>query len=227
LQDRIEAGAWPVGARLPTEIEICREFGASRHTVREALRRLVALGMVARRQGSGSVVTAQRPGAAYVQSFASLSELFQFALDTHFGVRSIRKAVPSAAIQAVIGGRPGESWLLVKGLRSVSPGGAPICWTHSYVPWRLAGFGPELRDCRGPFYAHLETRSGERILQAEQEISAETMNSEIAQALDCRPGSVTLCVLRRYLTENGTLIASLNWHRAEDFRYRMRLHLAE
>ncbi|MBV9564197.1 MAG: GntR family transcriptional regulator, partial [Bradyrhizobium sp.] len=32
----IARGRYPVGSALPTEIELCRRFDASRHTVREA-----------------------------------------------------------------------------------------------------------------------------------------------------------------------------------------------
>ena len=70
--------------RLPTESELCDEFNASRFTVREALRRLVEQGMVQRRQGAGSIVVSTTPQARYVHSLSSLSDLFQFALDTHY-----------------------------------------------------------------------------------------------------------------------------------------------
>ena len=194
--------------------------------MREALRTLVQLGMIARRQGSGSVVTAPGGRAAYTQTIQSLSELFLFALETHFEVRSMRMVVPSRAIRAAIGADSTEPWLLVKGLRCIAAGGSPICWTHSYIHPRLAWLGPELPDCHGPFYAHLETRSGEAIIEASQEISGELINREVATALGHAPGDVTLCVLRRYLSAQGTMIASFNWHPADSFTYRMHLKRA-
>ena len=35
-----------------------------------------------------------------------------------------------------------------------------------------------------------------------------------------------MCAFRRYATRKGTLIASYNWHLAEDFHYRMKLSRA-
>jgi len=60
LQD-IVAGTLAEGARLPSEQALCRRFGVSRPTVREALMRLHADGLIASRQGSGSTVLHRPP----------------------------------------------------------------------------------------------------------------------------------------------------------------------
>ncbi len=54
--ERIVAGAYPAGLRLPAEVEIATELGCGRSTVREALRHLADLGVVASRRGSGARV---------------------------------------------------------------------------------------------------------------------------------------------------------------------------
>ena len=221
LRQRIADGGYALGGTMPTEFELGQEFQASRHTVREALRGLVDLGMVARRQGSGSVVTAAAPKIGYSQSFRSLAELFQFALTTHFVVRGMRIVVPSSSIMSVIGGQPRSRWLMVTGMRWEKPGGDAICYTHAYIPERLAWIKPELPGCVGPFYAHIEQRSGEPIIETIQEISAESMTPEIARALDRAPASIALRTMRRYVGAQGTLIASFNWHPADSFTYRM------
>lgn len=223
LRRRIGSGRYKVGTHLPTESELCTEFEASRHTVREALRGLVELGLVKRRQGSGSLVEAVEPNRVYSQSFKSLADLFQFALDTYYVVLSMKMVRPSAEILRAIGGEPDSSWLLITGLRRDRPGGTPICYTDSYVPQRLAWLKPEFPGCVGPFYAHIEARSGEPIIEATQEISGVRMTREIATALDRKPGSIALRVLRRYVSARGTLIASFNWHPADSFVYRMQL----
>jgi DNA-binding FadR family transcriptional regulator len=52
----IMRGVHPAGARLPAERELARTLGASRPTLREALRRLGAWQLVEPRRGSGVVV---------------------------------------------------------------------------------------------------------------------------------------------------------------------------
>lgn len=53
-------GAYPAGTRLPAERELSRQLGASRPTLREALRRLGEWSLVEPRRGSGIVVRPYR-----------------------------------------------------------------------------------------------------------------------------------------------------------------------
>ncbi len=49
-------GKWKVGEKIPSEKELCQLFGVSRVTVRTALERLSARGIIVTRQGKGSFV---------------------------------------------------------------------------------------------------------------------------------------------------------------------------
>src|SRR5687768_4817517 len=51
LVDRITSGAFPPGAVLPSERQLCDELGVSRTAVREALARLAQLRLIQLRQG--------------------------------------------------------------------------------------------------------------------------------------------------------------------------------
>src|SRR5687768_13788307 len=56
LTERILAGSWDAGTRLPSEPELSAQFGVSRSVVRDAVRALQARGLVDVRQGFGTVV---------------------------------------------------------------------------------------------------------------------------------------------------------------------------
>jgi hypothetical protein len=60
LLSDIVGGVHPAGARLPAERELSRQLGASRPTLREALRRLGEWHLVEPRRGSGVVVRPYR-----------------------------------------------------------------------------------------------------------------------------------------------------------------------
>ncbi len=60
LREGIESGRFGVGARLPRETELMRQFDVSRITVTRAMRDLQATGLVDRRVGAGSFVARRR-----------------------------------------------------------------------------------------------------------------------------------------------------------------------
>jgi DNA-binding GntR family transcriptional regulator len=59
LRQRIAAGAYPPGSRLPSESVLRKEFEVSRATVRTALNRLAGDGLILRKQGEGTYVNAR------------------------------------------------------------------------------------------------------------------------------------------------------------------------
>ena len=58
LREEIRSGGWPVGSRIPSEHQLVEALGASRNTVREALRGLVHAGLLEARPGDGTYVRA-------------------------------------------------------------------------------------------------------------------------------------------------------------------------
>lgn len=58
LRKRIADGEFPVGALLPTEMELTQELGVSRNSVREGLRALVHAGLLGAKAGYGTFVVA-------------------------------------------------------------------------------------------------------------------------------------------------------------------------
>lgn len=61
LRDKIESGEWRPGARLPSEVELAKENGISRGTVRQALVRLQSDGLLERTPGKGTFVASRTP----------------------------------------------------------------------------------------------------------------------------------------------------------------------
>lgn len=58
-------GSWPAGTRLPAERALAQQYGVSRNTIREAIQRLAARGLLQSRRGAGVFATDQlRAGIA-------------------------------------------------------------------------------------------------------------------------------------------------------------------
>jgi GntR family transcriptional repressor for pyruvate dehydrogenase complex len=60
IRGSINSGDYTIGERLPTIMEMARRFGVGHPTVREALKKLEAMGVVEIRHGSGVYVTRDR-----------------------------------------------------------------------------------------------------------------------------------------------------------------------
>ncbi|NDK90918.1 FadR family transcriptional regulator [Gordonia desulfuricans] len=58
LMERIRAGEWTLGSKLPGETTLAPQLGVGRSTVREAIRQLAGRGVLVTRQGAGVFVTA-------------------------------------------------------------------------------------------------------------------------------------------------------------------------
>src|SRR5687767_2072157 len=77
LLAKINSGDYPIGELLPTESELCKQFGVSRTTVREALRHLNDMGLLSRRAGVGTLIRAKHATPHYVHAIESISDIFQ------------------------------------------------------------------------------------------------------------------------------------------------------
>lgn len=223
LEARVRSGVYPVGSLMPTEVELSAEFDASRFTVREALRHLTENGFVERRQGVGTRVISARPQVRYTQSFDSLSELFQIAVETFYVVLGTEEVVLDAELAEQVGGLAGETWIRVDGMRWTEPGGKPLCFIESFVPERFRGLVPHFQGQEGPLFHLLEEHSEHPIDACVQEIQALPMPEAIRRSVGLAPGAWSLRLLRRYITAGGVLIASFNWHPADQMTYVMRI----
>lgn len=57
LRTQIESGTLEPDAQLPTELELSDRYASSRNTIRDAIKRLISLGLVETRPGQGTFVT--------------------------------------------------------------------------------------------------------------------------------------------------------------------------
>jgi GntR family transcriptional regulator, transcriptional repressor for pyruvate dehydrogenase complex len=85
MKDQILSGTWSPGMKIPGEMELTRMFGVSRVSVREAIHRLVGMGILTIRHGGGTYIAEILPRdyfnallpALLIES-VSLGELLEF-----------------------------------------------------------------------------------------------------------------------------------------------------
>jgi GntR family transcriptional repressor for pyruvate dehydrogenase complex len=96
MREMIARGELEPGARLPPEAELAGLLGASRNTLREAVRALVTIHVLDVRRGDGTYVTSLRP-ELLLEGFGAAVDLMQegFSLEL-IGVRRILEPAATA-----------------------------------------------------------------------------------------------------------------------------------
>lgn len=222
LSADILAGKLAVGARLPTEAALCRQFDVSRHTLREALRHLREAGLVSSRQGSGSVVSGSGEPRRYVHAVSSLSELLQYAEETRFEIGRTAMLTADARLAARLNCSPGRRWLYVTGYRYVHPDEPPICWVEVYIHASLARLATLLKRNTGSIFGLIEQQSGERIEEVGQTLRAAVVPKAAAAVLQAKPDSAALEIERVYKSARQRVLeVSFSLHPLDRFSYSM------
>jgi GntR family transcriptional regulator len=229
----IADGTYPIGSRLPTEAELCEQFGISRFTAREAIRVLLSAGLVTRRPRIGTVVIAMPDTARYAHDATSLPDLLQYARDTELRFVYIGTVALGPAQAQDFGVPPGEEWTFALAVRHAaepartdSAGAAtrPFCITRLFLSPSLAGIGALLRERRTAVYALIEREYGLTIDRVEQELSGTVLDADDAANLGCAAGAPALRIVRRYYGTQGQLLeVADNVHPSDRFSYRMQL----
>ena len=201
-------------------MELCRQYGISRHTVREALRQLRDAGLISRRRRVGTEVVARTPKASYRQPTNSIGDLLQYAEETQLSILETKRIVCDAALAELLECREGAKWLRVNSLRAVPGDARPVCMTTAYIDLKLPDSRRISSSSRGPISAMLERVYGIRIARIEQSIQAVRLGKRQAKLLRALDGGPALRAIRRYYDHNGRLIELSNAiHPGERFTY--------
>lgn len=216
-----------VGDHLPSELDLCKQLGVSRFTVRQAIRHLRDSGMVVARRGAGTMVTARTPERAFIHAVDSLDELTQYAATTRFSIGSFERVIAGVQLSRRLKCRRGQAWWRAEGYRyrgGTVEGEPPICWTEVFVADEFERIRNQGNSDNASIFRFLEASYGEQVLEVTQTISAMLVPEEVAGTLAVSPGSAALRVDRTYRSLGGKVMeVALSIHPADRFSYAMRL----
>ena len=73
---KIISNEWEVGKKIPGEVHLAKQFGVSRNTVRDALQKLVMVGLIEKKHGSGNYLirTLKLEPSFGIQPFRTLTK---------------------------------------------------------------------------------------------------------------------------------------------------------
>ena len=194
LREQLADGRFADG--LPGELRLVQQFGVARVTVRKALERLAADGLIERKPGRGTIARAAPPADTTPRP-ASLNGLLEnivnMGLQTQVTVVSCEFLEASAAVSRQLALPLGTPVQKAVRVRATAEG--PLSYITTHVPADLAaGFG-SAELAKTPILLLLED-SGVHIGRATQAVSARLADAEVAAHLGIDVGSALLAVSR-------------------------------
>lgn len=227
LIEDIARGRYAVGGRLPTEADLERRFGVSRHTVRQAIRHLRELGLVTARAGIGTTVLAREAVPRAVLSMDSVDELLQFTKNTRLKLLSKVEVAADEELAATLRCRHGETWLHLELLRTIPRMREPLGLVHVWVRPEFSGIADEVAAVRSTVFSILQRRYAVELRELKQEVSPAGMPAAAARLLHVKPGTPSLRILRHYYDRQGEIPqVSLGFYPEGRFSYTTRMRMA-
>lgn len=227
LREAVLSGRFSHGHPFPTESELCRTHDVSRFTVREALRRLEAEGLIARRRGSGTTVQpAAARGGALHQPISNIGELLQYARGSAVVYRPGGHGPLPPSIAEQIAHDTAGNWTMFSGLRQQGFGEKPIAATAAYFHERLgdAIAALDLNASSKTLFSQIEQLTGISASTVTQDIQAVAADDAMASLLEVEPGSPVLRILRCYIDGEGQVFEiSVSHHPGDRFAYAMHI----
>lgn len=215
IGEELDRGRWEPGDRIPSEPELCKQFGVSRATVRQALAELEREGRLRKEKGRGTFVSQPRSNAWFLQSSHGF---FDEASDAGRVVTSRvlrRELVPLPSWAALALGVPsGSEGVLVERLRAVD--GEIVMYVESYLLGEFAELVLEAELEDASLYqvlregAEIEVAGGRRVVEAT------TARADLAKLLEVEQGSALLFVEAISIDEAQRPFETYRaWHRSD------------
>ncbi|WP_127025480.1 GntR family transcriptional regulator [Rheinheimera mangrovi] len=206
LTEDILSGLFPLGAVLPTERELCLRWQISRHTAREALRSVERVGLVSRRQGSGTVVVRTSLPERINQFVSSVQDVLQFGQQTRFRLEQCELIQADTGLAELLGTTEGTACVYLGGVRTDPYSNAAICYTQIYRIDQQDATTEALKNSSTAVQTMVNILQASRIGKVEQQLSASLMDKSYAKALRVEENSAAMRISRRYFDKNQQLI---------------------
>jgi GntR family transcriptional regulator len=187
LEEMIRKGRYGVGERLPSESSLAGICGVNRNTVRQAISELVAKGLISKKNGIGSFISARdhSPVKYILQNISSFTDdMLSMGITPKTKILSqkVAEAEEELAEKLMLGGD--KRVILTKRLRLGN--GIPLVIERSYLPY---GEYKSLLEMKltGSLYHILTEKFGTELHRSIQTFRAVALSQEDAKLLDLPP----------------------------------------
>ncbi|MEX0706092.1 MAG: GntR family transcriptional regulator [Nitriliruptoraceae bacterium] len=214
LERRLTAGEFD--RHFPTDQELIDHYGVSRHTVRDAVRRLHERGMIERHRGRGSFVSPRLLSPSMGGIYNLLESLRDAGSTLRADVRSLERVQDDeAAAQLRL---PADAPLVrVERVRYVDD--VPLARDTAWLPGTVGDLLLDVDFSRLSVWEELNRRSGVPITSTEETVTPLVPDDELRHTLDLGPVEALLRVDRLSLAEGTPVEYRITLLRGERFPY--------
>ncbi len=191
IKAHIEKGEWKVGLQIPTEEQLCSQYGVSRATVRLAIGELVSLGYLKKLQGKGTFVRRKKTGHSIVM-LTNLGEDCLCQNSSHLArVLENRTLYPDQGVKTYLNLCEGDYCFYL--LRLLFIEGKPLSAQKTFIPADLLPGSFNAEDTHEVYpYAFLENRYGVRIQRVKEMIDVAPLSAQDAGLLEVEQETAAL-----------------------------------
>lgn len=207
LLKRIREGVYLAGSRIPSESDLSDELGVSRATIRTALAKLSANGMIIRKQGDGTYVNVRvQEIMAHTGSLWDLSQLIEnngYTPSIRSTLMERRSATEKEALSLAL--EPGDELLSLRRLFLADQ--QPVVLAHNVIPFSLLREPMENIDAELPIREIFERYCHQKIAFAVTDIRSALLEPEILEFLGGKASGVILHLQVAFYGKNNLPLA--------------------
>ncbi len=222
LRKKIMAREYVPGQLLPSERDLMQIYNVSRLTVREAINRLVAQGMVKKKQGKGTFVS-ESTTDHMVGSLNSSSEVFllkNYVVKTK--VIESKVTLPSSEICTKLQIKDSEKIFYLERVRYANH--KPVAHIKCYLPYEPIENIENIDFSVAALYRTLEDYYRLELYEAYEVIEAASVDGQSAALLELAPGAPVLLNERTAYLKDGRIIEYEQvLYRSDIFKYQNKL----
>lgn len=206
IERRIVAGEYAPGTQLPNEVDLAASVNVSRTTLRDAVGRLAAKGLLVREQGRGTYVRAQagvRISMLLEANLAVSDMIREMGLEP--ATRDVRVGIEVAPphVAAALGWRDPAPILAVHRLRTAD--GVPAVFSDDYLVITPT-LPRDAADFRGSLYELLAKVHGRPVASGYARLAAGQAVGDLARSLGVEDGALTLVLSQVHQLADGSVV---------------------
>jgi len=202
VRQSINSGALNINDELPSEAELCKFFGISRSTVRQAFAQLEKEGLVYRRRGLGTFV-------ANLKLKKNVNSLYSFTTQTILaGMTPSSKVIKFSVIEADFELMQafkvkGTNFKVNDIYRVRKADGVPLLLEHTYIPYSICPVLTAQRLEEDSLYSILTSECGVLPHHGYESYEVTQTDKKTSSLLECPVGTLAFAVERIASLENN------------------------